>query len=194
MSIIKLQEGIQMSPEREAYHRWLGTFRSKLKPGSVLYDIGKSHIYDYSQFMKDFTYKTIDCDKSKKPDIFMDMEWFAKYNALGIDRNMLFLEAAMDMVPAEAVMCNGVIEQCNNPFLLMEGINKLMVEGGLVLMGIISVGFPIYVNDRIRFTPFGARKLMTYFGFRIVDEEIVAPTASKIPTYMYLICRKESNV
>jgi hypothetical protein len=179
MEIIILQEPAEITPEREGFHRWLDMFRYMIPEDGLIYDVGKSDRFDYSNFLGKFVYKTIDRSNEKSPDFVLDVENF------GEDMDTDHFD------PADAVICNGVMEQCGDPFSLVVGINKLLKKGSLVLMGTMSVGFPIYQTDRTRFTPFGAEQIMVDSGFEVIKSEVIH--RGELPSYVFLICRKEWN-
>jgi len=149
----------------------LERFRNYLQDGQLLYDIGKP-AYDYESIFSKQIYKTVDCNPAVNPDIVCDIEAIRCPN----DFN------------AEAVICNGVAEQCENPFNVVRGIDWMMKDGAVALFGIISVGYPIYDTDYVRFTPNGALRLLQRH-FRLLEHEIVRRDG--IPSYIYAICRKE---
>lgn len=163
-----------MSPERIKYHEWQEKLKAYLTAGSLIYDIGKSAIYDYSQTFKDFKYYTIDKSKEKNPDLQLDIEII---DELGWKDH------------CDVLLCNGVIEQCENPFKLIQGCWILLKPAGYALFGIILTGFPIYDNDRIRFTVMGIRNALK--KFKIIDSEIIYRMGIDAPTYIYLIVKKE---
>jgi hypothetical protein len=163
------------SLERQKYHEWLEKFKAYLTPGCLVYDIGKSAKYDYVETFKGYKYLTIDKDPDKKPDLVHNIE----------DANAMIL---IDM--PGAIICNGVVEQCENPFRLFDNLFYLN-SGSIVLIGTILTGFPVYDNDRVRFTVMGITNLMKKYGI-ILDSEVIYREGIKDPTYMYLIVKKES--
>ena len=163
------------SLERRKYHEWLEKFKNYLTPGCLVYDIGKSDKYDYAQTFQGYHYLTIDKDAKKNPDLVLNIE----------DANNLIM---LDM--PDAVICNGVVEQCENPFRLFDNLFHLK-PGNIILIGTVLTGFPVYDNDRVRFTVMGITNLMKKYGI-ILDSEIIYREGIKDPTYMYLIMKKEN--
>lgn len=163
------------SLERQKYHEWLERFKAYLAINSVIYDIGKSAKYDYADMFKNYNYKTIDKDANKNPDILQDMEVpLGLYSMIN---------------SADAVICNGVVEQCENPFKLLGMIDVVLKDSGYLLFGTVLTGYPVYDNDRIRFTAFGIENALK--KYEIIDKEIIHREGIKDPTYMFLIVKKE---
>ena len=162
------------SLERQKYHEWLEKFKVYLTAGCLIYDIGKSAKYDYASWFVDYRYLTIDKDVNKNPDLVREVEDF---------HNLISL------VNPDAIICNGVVEQCENPFLLFANLFELLQKDGYMLIGTVLTGFPVYDNDRVRFTAGGITNLMKKYG-TIIDSEIIYREDIKDPTYMYLIIKK----
>lgn len=157
-----------MTPERVKYHEFQERFKKYLKKGCLIYDIGKSDIWDYQKTFKDYDYKTIDKLKEKNPDIVQDME------------DTIFLDQT------DAFVLNGVTEQCDDPFKLLHNLYIILDKGGIALFGICSVGYPIGEWDYLRFTPKGVEHLLT--DYEILEKEIVY--RDNFPSYMFVIAKK----
>jgi hypothetical protein len=166
------------SLERTKYHEWLEKFKNYLTPGCLVYDIGKSARYDYAQTFKEYNYLTIDKDANKKPYLILDIEDVRDLGGLDVPK---------------AIICNGVVEQCENPFLLFQNLFGLLQPGGFMLIGTVLTGFPVYDNDRVRFTVRGIINLMKKYG-DILENEVVYREGIVDPTYMYLIVKKHETL
>lgn len=164
---------VRPSAERLRYHQLIEKFKAMIEPGGLVYDIGKSSLYDYHNAFKNYVYQSIDADAKKEPDIVMEL------GNTPIDSTLS---------KADGVLCNGVTEQCQNPYRLVSALNQLLKPGAAVLMGIISIGYPPYDNDRVRFTPNGASCLMINYGFHVEHIDVVDRDGK--PSYVFLICRK----
>ena len=165
------------SLERERYHVWLEKFKAYLNPGAVVYDIGKSAKYDYAPMFAEYKYLTIDKDFNKKPDLVRDVEDVD--DLIGIN------------IP-EAIICNGVVEQCENPFILFQNLFGLLEPEGIMLVGTVLTGFPVYDNDRFRFTEMGIKN--TLKDYKLLESETIYRPEVKDPTYMYLLIQKTLEV
>jgi len=163
------------SLERQKYHEWLEKFKAYLTSGCLIYDIGKSAKYDYADTFKEYNYKTIDKDINKNPDIVADME---------------ILIETYKIDNADAFICNGVVEQCENPYQLFKVLFELLKPGGYALIGTVLTGFPVYDNDRVRFTVVGIKKVLK--KRQLIDSEVIYRAGVTDPTYMYLIVKKEN--
>jgi hypothetical protein len=159
----------RISQERLRFHEFQKKFKSYLKPGYIIYDIGKDPKWDYKKVYQNYKYFTVDNNPEVSPDILDDIE-------------ETHLSESCD-----ALICWGVTEQCNNAYKLLEGISKILKPNGLGLFGIISVGYPIYGKDFVRFTPQGAIKLLS--DFDLLEKEIVYRKG--VPSYVIAICRKK---
>lgn len=163
-----------LTAERQRYHQFLNLIKVLMWPGAIVYDIGKSIAHDYVGQFAAQKYKTIDRDPDKTPDIVLNIE------------GLCCPEEYVDL--CHFVLCNGVVEQCDNPYDLLAGVNAILKPGGFALLGIISVGYPIYSMDRVRFTPSGARYLVERYGFKIENEDVVERDG--VPSYVFMICKK----
>lgn len=167
---------MEASPERIEFHGFIEKFKSYLTPNSLVYDIGKSTTWDYKDTFKNYQYHTIDRNEELNPDFVVDVEnYFPSFT--------LFKES---LKPCDGIVCNGVIEQCNNPFKLIKGVKGILKKGGYLLLGSISIGFPLYANDYIRFTPRGIERLVA--DFTIFKKKICF--RNEQPSYMFLILKK----
>lgn len=161
---------MQLSPERLRFNELLEELKSELKPGATIYDIGKSALHDYRPFFHGFRYKTIDCDPLKTPDYVLDVE---------------IPGSAFKVKSADAIIVHGVLEQCNDPVRMLQGALMLLKAGGKALFGLISVGYPLYENDRIRITPNGVEHYLK--GLKIVHQEtIFRPEGENLPSYIFV--------
>jgi len=138
-----------MSAERNIFdNQIIPVFRSYLKEGDNILDIGKSND-DLSTYYKNMfpnmIYKTSDIEGAKNPDITDDME------------NTKIPENSFD-----GIICFGVWEMCNySPFDLYKGMMKILKTNGYFLFGIKLTGYPVEWNyDWFRFTPNGAKRLL----------------------------------
>jgi SAM-dependent methyltransferase len=160
---------MQPSPERIRFNELLEEFKASLTPGALVYDIGKSEHWDYAPFFHGFRYKTIDCDEKKKPDCLLDIE---------VPGNSFKVKSA------DAILCHGVVEQCNDLVKLLHGVWMLLKPGGKVLFGFISVGYPIFEFDRIRLTPKGVEHYAK--NFKIFWKELFFRPGSDVPSYIFM--------
>lgn len=164
----------EISEERKQFHAVIPLFMDKLKPRARIYDIGKSHLHDYRNTFREFNYKTIDRDQCKQPDLLIDIE-----------KDMLI----EGLPQVDAVICNGVIEQCDDPFKVIRSCSLLLHSRGYVLFGMVLLGYPPHENDRFRFTKNGAKAAIERIGLHIEHEEVI--TRGNVPSYIYAICRKK---
>jgi len=164
------------SPERKFLHDvMLDRFKRFLKPHDVIYDIGKSVSWDYKPRFPEQKLYTIDRTAGIGADFVINIE-----------------QAHADSIaPADALLCNGVTEQCDNMLFLFRGMYDILKKGGYVLFGMCSVGYPIYCqdgfNDKVRLTPQGAQWLVTR-QFAIIEMETLK--RGDLPSYIYIIGRK----
>lgn len=178
-----------ISQERIKYHELLEDFVARITLGSsnydpismassggIVYDIGKSEVHDYRGLFKKFSYKTIDRDPWKKPDIGIDIEGLTNHN----------VEDYLDR--ASALLCNGVIEQCDDPFAMIRACNALLRMDSLALFGMCLLGYPPHSLDRFRFTESGALDAMKKCGFEVITKTIIS--RQEVPSYIYILCRK----
>ncbi len=166
-----------ISKEREKYHELMSGFIPMLRKGALVYDIGVSSTHNYSHLFQDFHFMTIDRDSKKNPDICLDIEKLT---------SLYDFEDYLDI--ADAILCNGVIEQCSDPFNMLRACNSMLKSSGLALFGFVLLGFPEYDNDRFRFTKRGARESLGACGFGIRHEFIVTHEGKE--TYIYLVAQK----
>lgn len=160
------------SLERRKYHEWITKILPLFSKDSIVYDIGKSHKYDYSKVFNQCKYRSIDNNITKAPDFLIDFE----------DINQL-----SGLEKADLILCNGVVEQCNNPFDIVKNCLKLLNDKGYLLFGSVLTGFPVYNNDYFRFTENGAKRLFK----NIVSYEVVSREGITAPTYIYILCRRD---
>ena len=165
------------SLERQKYHDWLEKFKAYLAAGNFVYDVGKSAKYDYAQTFRGYKYITIDINSDKKPDLMLNME---------DEKSLAFL------TKADAIICNGVVEQCENPYQLFKVLFEILKPGGYALIGTVLTGFPVYDNDRVRFTAMGIRNVLK--EHQLIDSEVIYRAGVVDPTYMYLIVRKNETL
>lgn len=163
---------MSLTPERCKFHEILGKFYSYLPndKDTLIYDVGVSNSHNYKEYFKEYDYRTLDCDKSKNPDILID------------------LEGRFAIFEADAIICMGVTEQCENPYNLIDGVTTALMRGGIALFGIISVGYPVYDNDRVRFTPSGVDHLLK--DYEVLERDIFC-RSHDIPSYVFVIGRKK---
>lgn len=164
---------MNISPERQKYHNLLKDFSGQIT--GLVYDIGKSDYHNYSNLFANI--KTIDRELKKNPDICTDIE---KINKEDMDH---YLETA------HAVLCNGVIEQCDNPFRMIEACHVLLKHAGLALFGMCLLGYPSHDLDRFRFTRQGAELAITRAGFKIMSTDVVQ--RDNKDSYIYVVAQKE---
>lgn len=167
---------MEISAERRKYHELLESFSKRVFPNSVVYDIGRSRYHDYKYLFYECDFKTIDCDVTKKPDIFMNIEGINEHN---IDEYL---------PQCHALLCNGVIEQCWDPMELIRSCCALVRSQGLALFGFVLLGYPEHDFDRFRFTKQGAICALKQCGFNIEDSYIVK--RDNVPSYIYVVCKK----
>ena len=161
-----------MTPERQYLNEvMLPLFKEMLLPDEVVFDIGKSETWDYKKVIPSII--TVDRDRAKKPDILMDVEK---------DLEGKFI--------CKSLICNGVTEQCDNPFTLIEGVIRILNNHGLALFGINLLGYPYLpnTNDNFRFTPDGAIKAVSKYFDILIKEILYRDT---IASYIYIIGRKK---
>lgn len=155
--------------ERARYHEMLERFKSYIPKGATIYDIGKSTRHNYATVFKDYNYKTIDRNKAIEPDIVADVE-----------KNI-------DLPLCDAVLCNGVVEQCDNPFLLFKNVTQLLEPKGVALYGSVSLGYPEYDVDYFRFTVKGLMRVLEK-SYSILESTLVTRVT---PSYVFVICQKK---
>lgn len=155
----------------------LPKFIDRLVKESVVLDIGKSENWFglYREMFSEFDYKTIDKDPTTKPDICLDIEFNNGPNALSRKY-------------ADAIVCHGVIEQCENPFALTQKLSEILKKDGLILFTFISLGYPDYSIDNLRFTLKGSAHILQNY-FEIIDTDIV--TSLNTTEAIFHICRNK---
>ena len=158
------------SLERKKYHEIITKILPLFDINSIIYDVGKSHKYNYSSIFKNSNYKSIDISTGKCPDILLNFE---------------DTEEVLKLPKADLILCNGVVEQCNNPFEIIKNCLLLLNDRGYLLFGSVLTGFPVYENDYFRFTANGLRRMFK----NIVTEEIIYREGITFPTYMYILSR-----
>lgn len=166
----------ELSPERLKYHELMSRFIKFLVPGSLIYDIGKSHIHDYRKEFNKFDYRTIDRDLGKHPDILLDIEGL---NEISIDDYL---------TRAEGLLCNGVVEQCDDPIKMIRSCHAMLKSNGQALFGFVLLGYPQHTYDFFRFTESGACGALKRAGFIIVDN--VGVSRDGRPSYIYIFCKR----
>lgn len=155
---------ITRSAQRSLLEDELLPFWGKLfKPGSLIYDIGANPELDYSKYFPLCMYKTIDRDRFKSPHIVMNLEY-------GTPNKF-----------ADGIIFNGVFEQCDNPFALIDNIRLMLKPKGRILVGLAGIGMlPYGENDKWRVTRCGAIAYLESF-------EII--TVRELPEYFFIIGR-----
>lgn len=149
----------------------LPKFRSMLKPGCSILDVGKSQSWNYRDQFKAFDYKTVDINPAAGADIVANMQ--TPPNSIN---------------SVDALICNGVTEQCDNPFQLLRGIFSVMRPDGIVLLGVISTAYPVYLSqDYFRFTESGLKKVLEGMNTKIIEWETVK--RADAVSYIYAICK-----
>lgn len=159
---------MSITPERAKFHELLKQFKEWVNKTNLVYDIGKSSSHNYKPLFR-CTYRTIDKDPDKKPDIVCDVE------------------GDFNLPLADGIICMGVTEQCDNPYKLIEGVNSLIKPNGVALFGVVSVGYPIYDKDYVRFTPCGVKRLLNKYN--ILEEQTVF--RYNLPSYIFVIGSKK---
>ena len=167
---------MRITVERERYHQILLKFRERLAVEAKVMDVGKHRVHNYREFFPHQHYMTIDRDPKAGADHLGDVE--------RINRD--FMPDAL----SDAILVNGVTEVCSNPFALARGAFHLLKPGGLILLGSMSVAYPLMDdNDFTRFTPKGARQLLEGAGFVVESQEIVERDG--VPSYTYTIAARK---
>ena len=161
-----------MTPERQHFNEVvLPRFIKEYVHKNIVLDVGKPNDgWNYRQMFEGMNYKTLDRRKDLKPDIVDDME-----------------DTKLAEEYTDIVICNGVFEQCCNPFKLVEGLWKVLRRDGYGLLGIMSVGFPMIQDlDLCRFTPQGVDRLLR--AFKIINMDI--RERDKMPSYIFVTVQK----
>ena len=164
-----MTEGVawEMTEARDILHKEiLPAFLNYVKREDIVYEIGKGE-FDYHAWRSNII--TLDRDVSKHPDLVVDVE--ATNNSVELR--------------CDALMCIGVLEECDNPFHLIEGVRRMLKDGGVVVFGIALIGNEPYKNDFWRFTINGARKLIG--KFEALEEKIIY--TKEVPSYAFIIAR-----
>jgi hypothetical protein len=165
-----------VSQERHKYHEIMAEFVKLVPKGSIVYDIGRSIYHDYSIVFKDHDFSTVDMDADKDPDILMNIE-------------DLYGFCVNERPPqANAMLCNGVIEQCNDPMQMLRSCHGMLQDKGLILFGFCLLGYPIHDLDRFRFTQSGALFALGRCGFNIIRHEVVSREGKE--SYIYVVAQK----
>lgn len=166
-----------MTPEREYFNitvlpKFIKDYVTK---GDAVIDIGKPNDgWGYRKMFEDVgaIYKTLDRRRDLNPDIWCDVE-----------------EVQLRKEIADCIICNGVTEQCNNPFKLVDGIKEILKIGGFGLFGIMATSFPLIQDlDLWRFTPQGIGKLLNKFC--LVDFD-ASQNRRGISSYIFVIVKRE---
>lgn len=160
---------MNITQERARYHEMLDRFKWYIPKGCKVYDIGKSLKHDYAEVFKDYNYKTIDRNKDTNPDIVADME------------------TNVSLPKCDAVICNGVVEQCDNPFSMFQNVTDLLNRNGVALYGSVCLGYPEYDIDYFRFTVKGIKRALEG-KYNILESSLVTRVT---PSYIFIICRKK---
>ncbi len=161
-----------MTPEREALERWLGRLALQVPEKGVIFDVGKPCAWEeYKAIFQSRNYRTIDRNPALGADITADVE---------SDPLTIYSETA------DATICSGVTEQCDNPFLLRDGVFRLLKPGGLALWGVLCVGFGMYPGERFAFTPEGVAEYLK--GYDWLSHEICYRDGT--PSYFFVLGRK----
>jgi hypothetical protein len=167
---------MQISPERHKYHEIMAEFVKLVPKGSIVYDIGRSLVHDYADLFNGCDFSTVDMDADKDPDILMNIE-------------DLYGFCAKERPPqANAMLCNGVIEQCNDPMQMLRACHGMLQDKGLILFGFCLLGYPIHDLDRFRFTQSGALFALGRCGFNILKTEVVS--RGEAESYIYVVAQK----
>jgi len=139
----------------------LPKWASQFHKDDLVYDIGKSTTWGYESYFK-CKLKTIDRNPDLKPDYIMDLD--GRFPAINT---------------ADGILFNGVFEQCNNPFNVIDGLIQLLKTNGLLLAGLASNGMESYgENDKWRVTKDGAIAYMRAFKIFEIHE---------FPAYFYIL-------
>lgn len=160
---------MELSNERRIYNELTNQFKRLLPVGGLIYDIGKSQLLDYKSTFEGYKYLTVDRNRNIGADIIDDLE----------ETKIVEL--------ADGVLCNGVMEQCTNPMAVLESIYKILKPMGHLLLGAMSIGYPMYEFDYQRFTPKGVN-IVLLRRFETLETRIVARKG--IPSYVFVIARK----
>lgn len=165
-----------MTPERDIYHRLLTEFAAVLPDGALVYDVGRTHAFDYRTWFPRQTYRSIDREPKAEPDILCDLE-------------NIELQPDDLIGTAVALLCNGVTESATDPFALVRGCNEIISGRNPALFGIRLTGYPLSEkHDLTRFTFAGAANLLRQARFTIVRSTPVLREGISDPTYGFFHC------
>lgn len=151
----------------------LPLFRKRLNPKSIILNIGISKEWNpvYMEYFSDYFYKTVDKNKLLNPDYLLDMEGEEIY-------------AILSKSNVDAIICHGVIEQTKNPQQFIFNIWDLLSDNGLLLITFISLNYPDYLVDNVRFTRKGAVNLLEkYFEIELLE---FAHNGNEIEAYFFI--------
>lgn len=173
-----------MTPDRKYFNEvMLPKFiKNYVKENDFVVDVGKPDKgWGYREIFEivGAKYQTLDKKPELNPDILLDIETFwYNYKTWNKFREL-----------ADCIVCMGVIEQCDNPFKVIDGIYQTLKPNGYVLFGIISTHFSMKQDiDYLRFTPQGAHKLLS--AFNILDFKVF--TDNDKPSSIFAIVQKEA--
>lgn len=163
-----------ITPERERYHEILAHTASSLPDGALVYDIGRTHAYEYREWFPKQRYLSIDRTPKAEPDILLDVERLDE------------LTTEKSLERADLVLCNGVLESATDPFELLRQIRSLLKFRKSVLFGIRLTAYPLSTNhDYFRFTEKGAlAELNRLYNVRYYETVL----RDGIPSYLYASC------
>lgn len=160
-----------MTPEREKYHELLAEFAASLPDGALVYDIGRTHAHEYSEWFPRQTYKSIDRNPKAEPDILCDMEG-----------------RFLNLPSCDALLCNGVTESAADPFRLVRGCWEVLKPGGFAMFGIRLTGYPLSENhDCTRFTAPGALRLLRQNGYEFEIRNSHCVFRAGAPSYFFAV-------
>ncbi len=110
---------------------------------------------NFRALFKGVEYLGIDMQAGKGVDLVLDLT--ADFESL---------DSALEGRRFGTIICMSVLEHCSNPFKMAQNIEKLLAEGGILVVGVPFVwelhGFP---DDYWRFTPSGIRVLFPNLDF-----------------------------
>lgn len=155
-----------LSEQRRFLNEYLlDEFKSLIRPGSIILDIGKTDTFDYNSWFKEYTYISIDRDGSKNPSLVLD----AEKSSLPFS--------------AEGVIFNGVFEQCDDPFAIKRNMLSCLKPSGVVLFGLAGIGMKPYgERDKWRVTKEGALSFVKPLNLL---------KFYPLPEYFYALARKD---
>ena len=150
-----------ISQERKHFNEAIlpGFVKDFIEEGNLVIDVGRpDEGWGYREIVNEVpgvVYKTLDkrADLDPAPDIVDDME-----------------NTTLEIASVDRIICWATVEQCDNPFKLVDGIWKVLKPGGYALFGILSIGYPLWQDlDLCRFTPQGVRHLLKGFRHELCD-------------------------